>query len=128
MRNQTRLPFEEQKERKLMFTVWQPETRKMPWAVHCEGYRKGKVSVTVYHESIKGKGHATFPNLSLQTPYEFCDFATSMLKVYAQFSPDTVEVRPVDVKALLEGYRKGVAVAQGLYDKDSIRITERKEF
>lgn len=99
------------KGRHVMHVIYQPEnTPEMkPWAVSIEGWSQGKKTVTIYHESLNEGQFARFPNLKLKSPEAFADFVAKMLDVYiTALSKPYIELRPVDILALVKGYEEGV--------------------
>ena len=118
MNAQLRLNFDlpSIRNRKATFFVWQPEvTDAVPWCVLFDGRTNGYGDVTIYHQAIP-KGKVTFPRLRLETPERFVDFVASMLKVYQGFG-GFLKIRPQDLRALQDGYKKGVYEAQREYKK-----------
>lgn len=99
------------KGRHVMHVIYQPEnTPEMkPWAVSIEGWSQGKKTVTIYHESLNEGQFARFPNLKLKSPEAFADFVAKMLDVYiTALSKPYIELRPVDILALRQGWEEGV--------------------
>ena len=90
-------------------TIYQPDTDLKPWAVHVEGWQGKRIDVMIYHENINQDGVARFYNLKLSTAQEFARFVVKMLDVFINaFCKPYIEVRPIDVLALEDGFRKEV--------------------
>lgn len=95
--------------RRVSHTIYQPDTDMKPWAVHVEGWQGKRIDVMIYHENINQDGVARFYNLKLSTAQEFARFVVKMLDVFINaFCKPYIEVRPIDVLALEDGYRKEV--------------------
>ena len=100
--------------RHVMHVIYQPENTPQlrPWAVTIEGWSQGKKTVTIYHESLNEGQFARFPNLMLKSPEAFASFVAKMLDVYiTALSKPYIELRPVDILALRQGYEEGVIKA-----------------
>lgn len=95
----------------MMHVIYQPENspHMKPWAVSIDGWSLGKKTVTIYHESLNEGRFARFPDLKLKSPDAFANFVAKMLDVYiTALSKPYIELRPIDILALRQGYEEGV--------------------
>lgn len=94
--------------------IYQPDNTPdmKPWAVSLIGWSEGKMTVKIHHESLQG-GTATFPDIRLPTAQRFSRFVAKMIDVYIScLSKPYIELRPIDLLALEDGYREGVRNAK----------------
>lgn len=101
---QTRIEIEPNRQtRKMQHMFWQPETQCKPWAIHAEGYDKGKMDVTIYHEDICESGKACY-KADCSTADKFLSFVSSQLRLWDSFKSVNLEYRTSDALALYRWY------------------------
>ena len=107
---QTRIDIEPKRKRgtKMDYTIWQPDTKCKPWAVHVRGYKESTIDVILYHEDINEHGRAYFAKVKAPTPKAFLDFVSKQIQLFASFQRCDMEYRTCDAVALYDAYRDGV--------------------
>ena len=100
------------------YSIWQPKLGKtldfIPWMVHIEGWIKQGLSITIYHETIRG-GKITFSNCKFDNAKKFAEFVTQMLKLQRDAFGRNLKISGYDCIELMDGYRKGYERARQLY-------------
>lgn len=111
-REQTRIEFPaSQKNVYMNCTIWQPETDKTPWAIHCEGWSNGNLNIWLYHEEIKN-GYHFYSKCRFKSARHFAEFMRRQLALFKNAFRKDIDIRGIDFRALYEGYEKGVKRAR----------------
>ena len=109
---QTRIEFPAKHQtRYINCTIWQPETKAKPWAVHCEGWMNSGIDVWLYHEDIS-RGYHFYRKCKFKSARQFAEFMRSQLTLFKHVFRKDLEIRGIDFRALKEGYEKGVIRAE----------------
>lgn len=108
MQQQTRIELPPNGNGRYMnYTIWQPETKSVPWCVHMQGWIDSGIDIWLYHDELN-RGYHFYRKCKFKSSRAFAEFIRRQITLYKNAFGKNMTIRGIDYRALINGYTEGL--------------------